>query len=94
MLLTHVPQVLAFHSQVDATIRFTSLKTFLNPPVDDTRLVLVTTDRASVGLDTSYVEHVILFEFPHDPSEFIRRVGRTGRGANGSGVVSILALGT
>lgn len=57
------------------------------------RLVLVCTDRASRGVDSAYVDHVVLFDFPRDPSEYVRRVGRTARGASGSGLVSVLVLG-
>jgi len=39
------------------------------------------------------VSHVILFDFPRDPSEYVRRVGRTARGAMGTGTVSVLVLG-
>lgn len=56
-------------------------------------MVLVCTDRASRGMDTSVVEHVVLFDFPRDPSEYVRRAGRTARGAGGQGVVSMLVLG-
>lgn len=45
------------------------------------------------GIDTSHVGHVVLFDFPRDPSEYIRRVGRTARGAAGTGQSSILVLG-
>lgn len=55
--------------------------------------MLVCTDRASRGLDTSLVEHVIMFDFPRDPSEYLRRAGRTARGASGKGTVSMLVLG-
>lgn len=57
------------------------------------RKILVCTDRASRGLDTSLVEHVIMFDFPRDPSEYLRRAGRTARGAGGKGTVSMLVLG-
>ena len=57
------------------------------------RLILVCTDRASRGVDSAYVDHVILFDFPRDPSEYVRRVGRTGRGAGGEGLVTVLVLG-
>ncbi|PSC73217.1 DEAD-box ATP-dependent RNA helicase 50 isoform A [Micractinium conductrix] len=57
------------------------------------RQVLVCTDRASRGLDSAFVEHVVLFDLPRDPSEYLRRVGRTVRGAGGEGVVSVLTLG-
>lgn len=40
-----------------------------------------------------YVEHVVLFDFPRDPSEYVRRAGRTARGAAGRGNVSVLVLG-
>ncbi|KAG2448777.1 hypothetical protein HYH02_006129 [Chlamydomonas schloesseri] len=56
-------------------------------------LVLVATDRTSRGIDVLYCEHVVLFDFPRDPSEYVRRVGRTARGANGRGTVSSLVLG-
>ena len=56
-------------------------------------MVLVCTDRASRGIDSAHVEHVVLFDFPRDPSEYVRRAGRVSRGAGGSGLVSILALG-
>jgi ATP-dependent RNA helicase DDX18/HAS1 len=49
--------------------------------------------RASRGIDSVYVEHVVLFDFPRDPSEYVRRVGRTARGAHGTGTVSVLVLG-
>ncbi len=51
------------------------------------------TDRVSRGLDSMFCEHVVLFDFPRDPSEYVRRVGRTARGAGGRGVVSLLLLG-
>lgn len=39
------------------------------------------------------VGHVILFDFPRDPSEYVRRIGRTARGDSGEGLVSVLVLG-
>ena len=70
-----------------------ALQDFLALPDDDQRMVLICTDRASRGVDTSHVQHVVLFDFPRDPSEYVRRVGRTARGAGGQGVVSVLVLG-
>ena len=57
-------------------------------------VVLVCTDRASRGLDfeSAPVEHVILYDFPQEPSEYVRRVGRTGR-AGRSGKVTVLVHG-
>jgi superfamily II DNA/RNA helicase len=38
------------------------------------------------------VDHVVLFDFPQEPSEYLRRVGRTGR-AGRSGRATILVYG-
>jgi ATP-dependent RNA helicase DDX18/HAS1 len=52
--------------------------------------VLVCTDRAARGVDfdSSPVDHVIIFDFPQDPAEYVRRVGRTARaGRTGTSTV-------
>lgn len=56
--------------------------------------VLICTDRASRGMDfdRAFVDHVVLFDFPREPGEYIRRVGRTGR-AGRAGSVTVLAYG-
>ena len=48
---------------------------------------------SSPGIDCMYCEHVVMFDFPRDPSEYVRRAGRTARGAGGRGTVSVLVLG-
>ncbi|KAJ3195975.1 RNA helicase [Irineochytrium annulatum] len=51
--------------------------------VDELR-VLVATDVASRGLDTTVVDHVINYDFPQTVMEYLHRVGRTARnGAKG-----------
>ena len=99
-------EVLPYHAAISQELRDFNLMKFLHPPTqqkdvdkrpDDTkkskRLILLCTDRASRGVDSSFVEHVILFDFPREPSEYVRRVGRTARGAGGRGVVTVLVLG-
>lgn len=49
--------------------------------------------RASRGIDFSGVDHVVLFDFPRDPSEYVRRVGRTARGVGGKGKAFIFVVG-
>ncbi|KAH9319596.1 hypothetical protein KI387_021365, partial [Taxus chinensis] len=39
------------------------------------------------------VDHVVLFDFPRDPSEYVRRVGRTARGAGGRGKAFVFVVG-
>ena len=41
--------------------------------------VLVATDIAARGLDISNVSHVINYDVPHHPEDYIHRIGRTGR---------------
>lgn len=51
-------------------------------------------DRAARGVDfaASPVDHVVIFDFPKDPAEYIRRVGRTAR-AGRKGSTTVLAYG-
>jgi ATP-dependent RNA helicase RhlE len=41
--------------------------------------VLVATDIAARGIDVEALEHVVNFDVPHVPEDYIHRVGRTGR---------------
>jgi len=41
--------------------------------------VLVATDIAARGIDVEALEHVVNFDVPHLPEDYIHRVGRTGR---------------
>jgi ATP-dependent RNA helicase RhlE len=52
--------------------------------------VLVATDVASRGLDIENVAHVINYDLPFLPEDFIHRIGRTGR-AGARGYASTLA---
>jgi ATP-dependent RNA helicase RhlE len=41
--------------------------------------VLVATDIAARGLDIDAISHVINFDFPPQPEDYVHRIGRTGR---------------
>jgi ATP-dependent RNA helicase RhlE len=41
--------------------------------------VLVATDIAARGLDVADVSHVINYDVPHHPEDYVHRIGRTGR---------------
>ncbi|KAJ1863322.1 hypothetical protein LPJ73_000550 [Coemansia sp. RSA 2703] len=48
------------------------------------RKIMVCTDLASRGLDTTCVRHVVLFDFPTTAADYLHRAGRTARaGARG-----------
>src|ERR1700676_2468011 len=51
--------------------------------------VLVATDVASRGIHAQDIPHVINYDLPEDPENFVHRVGRTGR-AGGHGVATTL----
>jgi ATP-dependent RNA helicase RhlE len=52
--------------------------------------VLVATDVASRGIDVEDLSHVINFDVPHVPEDYIHRVGRTGRaGATGDAITFV-----
>ena len=44
--------------------------------------VLIATDIASRGIDVELVSHVINFDVPESPEDYVHRVGRTGRAGN------------
>ncbi|MFZ5467585.1 MAG: DEAD/DEAH box helicase [Pseudomonadota bacterium] len=49
--------------------------------------VLVATDIAARGIDIAELPHVVNFELPNVPEDYVHRIGRTGRaGANGEAI--------
>lgn len=69
------------HSAKSQAHRIRILKEFKDGAVR----VLIATDVAARGLDISDVTHVINFEMPEIPEDYIHRIGRTGR-ANKAGI--------
>ena len=58
---------------------------------DGTILVLVATDVAARGLDIDDLPHVINFELPHTPEDYIHRIGRTGRAGKQGTAISLVS---
>jgi ATP-dependent RNA helicase RhlE len=52
--------------------------------------VLVATDVASRGIDIDQLPHVVNFELPHVPEDYVHRIGRTGRAGYGGKAVSLV----
>ena len=71
-------------SQLD---RLKALEAFKSGTV----LVLVATDVAARGLDIDELPHVINFELPHTPEDYIHRIGRTGRAGKQGTAISLVS---
>ena len=54
--------------------------------------VLVATDIAARGIDIDLLPHVVNFELPNVPEDYVHRIGRTGRAGN-NGVAMSLVCG-
>ncbi len=52
--------------------------------------VLVATDIAARGLDIEELPHVVNFDLPHVPEDYVHRIGRTGRAGSMGEAVSLV----
>jgi len=63
------------HSNRSQSQRLNALKAFKSGEVR----VLVATDIAARGIDVDGISHVVNFDFPMHPEDYVHRIGRTGR---------------
>ncbi|MDD4519301.1 MAG: DEAD/DEAH box helicase [Alphaproteobacteria bacterium] len=76
----------ALHGDLKQRQRDRTIRDFRNKKT----LVLVATDIAARGLDIPHIRHVINYDLPQCPEDYIHRVGRTARaGADGCAVTFI-----
>jgi len=54
--------------------------------------VLVATDIAARGLDIPLLPHVINYELPNIPEDYVHRIGRTGRAGASGEAISIVSI--
>jgi ATP-dependent RNA helicase RhlE len=54
--------------------------------------VLVATDIAARGIDIDQLPHVVNFELPNVPEDYVHRIGRTGRAGNEGEAVSLVCV--
>ncbi len=54
--------------------------------------VLVATDIAARGIDVEGISHVINFDFPMHPEDYVHRIGRTGRAEAVGDAISFVAI--
>jgi len=55
--------------------------------------ILVATDVAQRGLDIHGIAHVVNFDLPKTPEDYLHRIGRTGRASEAGTAVTFFALG-
>ena len=65
----------ALHSNRSQNQRLQALKDFKSGAVR----VLVATDIAARGIDVDGISHVVNYDFPMHPEDYVHRIGRTGR---------------
>src|SRR6202007_867620 len=74
---------LAIHGNKSQAARTRALSEFK----EGTLQVLVATDIAARGIDIDQLPHVVNYDLPNVPEDYIHRIGRTGRaGAQGEAV--------
>lgn len=78
----------AIHSKKSQGARTDALKKF---KAGNLR-VLVATDLMSRGIDIQFLPHVINYELPRSPKDYIHRIGRTGRAENPGEAISFITL--
>jgi ATP-dependent RNA helicase RhlE len=55
--------------------------------------VLVATDVAARGIDIDSVSHVINYDIPEVPEDYVHRIGRTGRAGNKGRAITLVTAG-
>jgi ATP-dependent RNA helicase RhlE len=76
----------AIHGNKSQGARITALSGF---KAGDIR-VLVATDVAARGIDIAQLPHVVNFELPRSSTDYVHRIGRTGRAGLGGQAVSLV----
>jgi ATP-dependent RNA helicase RhlE len=89
--LTHIlsardHQVNRIHSDRSQPQRESALRGFR----DGRTRVLVATDIAARGIDVDSVSHVINYDVPAAPEDYVHRIGRTGRAGNRGQAITIV----
>jgi ATP-dependent RNA helicase RhlE len=78
----------AIHGGKSQGARTTALRDFKAGKVR----VLVATDIAARGLDIDKLPHVVNYELPHVPEDYVHRIGRTARAGQSGTAVSLVCV--
>ena len=78
----------AIHGNKSQSARTRALQDFKKGSVR----VLVATDVAARGLDIQRLPHVVNYELPHVPEDYVHRIGRTARAGHEGAAVSLVCV--
>lgn len=78
----------AIHGDKNQGARLRALRDFK----EGSASVLVATDIVARGIDIRQLEHVINFELPTSPEDYVHRIGRTGRAGNKGNAYSLVSV--
>ena len=76
----------AMHSDLQQHERDQVMLDFRNGKID----VLVATDVVARGIDVTDIPLVINYDVPHDPEDYVHRIGRTARAANSGEALTLV----
>lgn len=75
------------HGDMTQMMRERVMKRFRERQIE----LLVATDVAARGLDVDDLEIVFNYELPHDPEDYVHRIGRTGRAGKSGKAISLVS---
>lgn len=88
-----IPTV-CYHGDVPVSERKIAIASFSSESSDHAPPILVATDLAARGLDIpGRVDHVVNFDFPLNPVDYLHRTGRTGRAGAKGKITSLVGKG-
>ena len=87
-LTTDGIKAMAIHGNKSQSARTRALEEFKQNSIQ----VLVATDIAARGLDIDQLPHVVNFELPNVPEDYVHRIGRTGRAGNVGEAISLVCI--
>ena len=81
-------QAMALHGNKSQSARTQALAGFKSGEIR----ALVATDIAARGIDIDELPHVVNYEIPNVPEDYVHRIGRTGRAGNSGEAVSLVCM--
>ncbi|RKJ94595.1 DEAD/DEAH box helicase [Alicycliphilus denitrificans] len=87
-LTKHGVQAMALHGNKSQSARTQALEGFKSGQIR----ALVATDIAARGIDIDDLPHVVNYEIPNVPEDYVHRIGRTGRAGKEGQAVSLVCM--